>query len=745
MSLVDNLISNNKLLDFNMKFITKIFATISILILLFNIVHGADIYWDTNKSGVWSDPSNWSSGIIPDSIDNVYIERPGNYTITLDMDVSITSFTLGSSGGVQILSNSGHTITFNNPSTINSRGILEFSDNSQIEGSGTLTNYGTLNLENCTVNADLLNNALITVHGDVFLNKLFENNIDATLIVEGLTAFEVYLTIANGFTNHGIIELTSNDSQKASRLKISNGTFVNDTGALISSLNSAGGDHILDANINNHGTISIDQTLFIFIDSSPTSNSGTINLNGGNLILTQLYIDLVFSNSGVINIGDGLILELINGYFINTETGMLQGTGIIDINSAICSNSGDINPGNSPGILSVSGIILQDATGSLNFEIGGLLAGTEFDQLVISDSAHFEGNINLSLINNFLPAIGDSFEIISYNSCWNGFSSITGLNLGNRMQFKVKEDINSIKLITAIQNDPPIAVNDSVVLLEDTQLTIAALENDFDAEKDTLLLQKIDTLLTIGNAQIEAGDTLITYTPKNNYNGPDVIDYTVIDSYGGLSTGKIIASVLPVNDAPVLSVAVDTIQFESGSSFQLNIWELINDVETPDSSLIYQFNVTPDTLNLDFDADNGMLMISLQDQRSDIVTNLVITVIDPEGASTSDSITVVTTPTATKIDNYLEESFPQKYRLSQNYPNPFNPKTRIEFDLPKTDFVKMEVYNLVGQKIATLLNKSLPPGHHTVEFDANDLSTGVYLYTIQTTKFCDVKKMVLLR
>ncbi len=88
---------------------------------------------------------------------------------------------------------------------------------------------------------------------------------------------------------------------------------------------------------------------------------------------------------------------------------------------------------------------------------------------------------------------------------------------------------------------------------------------------------------------------------------------------------------------------------------------------------------------------------------------------------------------------------PQVFSLNQNYPNPFNPTTKIKYTLPKSETVKIEVYNLLGQKIQTLLDKQMPAGSHEVEFTDHDLPSAVYLYRIQAGKYQDVRKMILLQ
>ena len=86
-----------------------------------------------------------------------------------------------------------------------------------------------------------------------------------------------------------------------------------------------------------------------------------------------------------------------------------------------------------------------------------------------------------------------------------------------------------------------------------------------------------------------------------------------------------------------------------------------------------------------------------------------------------------------------------KYELLQNYPNPFNPLTTIEFTLPKSEIVTLKVYNILGEEIATLVNKKLHSGNYTYNFDGSNLASGVYLYRIEAGEFQDVKKMILLK
>ena len=92
-----------------------------------------------------------------------------------------------------------------------------------------------------------------------------------------------------------------------------------------------------------------------------------------------------------------------------------------------------------------------------------------------------------------------------------------------------------------------------------------------------------------------------------------------------------------------------------------------------------------------------------------------------------------------------EEQLPGAFMLYQNYPNPFNPSTKIKFVLVQPDIVLLEIFNTLGQKIATLLNKPMPAGNHEVEFNGQNLPRGIYYYRFQASEFKHVKKMVLIR
>lgn len=88
---------------------------------------------------------------------------------------------------------------------------------------------------------------------------------------------------------------------------------------------------------------------------------------------------------------------------------------------------------------------------------------------------------------------------------------------------------------------------------------------------------------------------------------------------------------------------------------------------------------------------------------------------------------------------------PTKFELAQNYPNPFNPTTMISFSLAKADHVVLDVFNVLGQKVRTLMDKSLSAGQYQVEFDASSEPSGIYFYRLSSRQGVATRKMVLVK
>ncbi|MEQ8526121.1 T9SS type A sorting domain-containing protein [Gracilimonas sp.] len=94
----------------------------------------------------------------------------------------------------------------------------------------------------------------------------------------------------------------------------------------------------------------------------------------------------------------------------------------------------------------------------------------------------------------------------------------------------------------------------------------------------------------------------------------------------------------------------------------------------------------------------------------------------------------------------IADDVPTRFRLKQNYPNPFNPSTNIAYDLPEKADVELAVFNIIGAKVAILVQKQKPAGSHTARFDASSLASGMYLYRlIANGNLIATKKMVIIK
>lgn len=93
----------------------------------------------------------------------------------------------------------------------------------------------------------------------------------------------------------------------------------------------------------------------------------------------------------------------------------------------------------------------------------------------------------------------------------------------------------------------------------------------------------------------------------------------------------------------------------------------------------------------------------------------------------------------------LKSALPTKFALNQNYPNPFNPTTTIEYALPKDSDVKLVIYDILGSRVTELVNGVKKAGYYKVNFNASNLASGIYFYTIKAGDFVTTKKLVLLK
>jgi hypothetical protein len=101
--------------------------------------------------------------------------------------------------------------------------------------------------------------------------------------------------------------------------------------------------------------------------------------------------------------------------------------------------------------------------------------------------------------------------------------------------------------------------------------------------------------------------------------------------------------------------------------------------------------------------------------------------------------------TITLTDVGVNSSNPTEYKLYDNYPNPFNPSTTLRYSIPEASLTTLKVYDELGKEVATLVNETKSAGIYEVEFNASNLSSGIYYYTLQAGSFSKTNKMILMK
>jgi hypothetical protein len=156
-------------------------------------------------------------------------------------------------------------------------------------------------------------------------------------------------------------------------------------------------------------------------------------------------------SAGVTRLNGG---ALQSSTILEINGGNLEGFGTL---TADVASSGQVKPGLSPGLLSISGTYAQAAAGALSVEIGGVTAGSQFDKLAIAGAATLGGTLNVSLINGFRPSLGDVFQIMTFESYSGDFSTVTGLGIGNGLVFEkeLAADSMSLKVVQVTTTPVP--------------------------------------------------------------------------------------------------------------------------------------------------------------------------------------------------------------------------------------------------------------------------------------------------
>ncbi len=302
-------------------------------------------------------------------------------------------------------------------------------------------------------------------------------------------------------------------------------------------------------------------------------------------------------------------------------------------------------------------------------------------------------------------------------------------------------DTAKVNIEISSTNDPIVAVDDESDVWEDSSKTVYVLENDQDADDDTLTIVEISKQPQNGAASVQ-GDTAIHYVPETDFFGEDSLEYVATDGNGSQDTAKVLLHVKDRNDAPEIVNLPETVSMQVNDSTKLYMMQYAQDVDTPDSLLSWSFGVSDPAISYAYDNESDTLTIYSHGTPGDYM--LFTTLTDDSGAFDRDTIDVqVAEPSA--IASSGLSGIPKSFEVHQNYPNPFNPTTYLIFGLAKSRSVRIEIYDITGKSMGVIFEGTRAAGYHKIPFDGSRLSSGLYFYRIQADHQHKVKKMMLVK
>lgn len=779
-----------------------------VLLLVPMLSMATEVFWNDAAGGNWNEATKWSTAVVPQTTDTVYITLDGTYTVVMDSTPTVARLTIGGTNGQQTLEISG----------------------------------------------------ALAVSGEVLAGD------SSHIVILGSTAGTASLTVADSVLNAGNIVLTSSDvdSTHSAELTVVTGPLTNAAVGTITAARGAseGGTRTIDAEIVNNGLVVVDSiTLDLTKDPGVHVNNGGILLQGGdlNIIMSAKLSQAAFRpaappsiiNTGLIDLGEATQFSVTGGGIFNDVTGIIAGTGDLEFSSSAFANDGIIRPGASLGQLSLTGDLFNSANAQLRIQMGGPTVGTDCDQFAVSGTATLDGLLSVSLVGGYAPLVGDSVKVLTYAARLGNFASVAGLVTGGYV-FDTSWVADGLYIVcTDMPNTPPdwSGLPDSIDFRWDSTAVVNVYDGVSDTETDdTLLLYEFRLTNTAAHLGWNSANGNLVISADSGLADSLYLILDATDAEAATSTDTVLVTVRPavVNYPPVWSGLPDTVRIPNDSIYEFSLWDHVADTETEDSLLSYGFEAHPDTLLASINSNTGMaslwcypgyegeilvivaaydpqfnagrdtiiLVISapntapewsglpdsvefnivdthtvmLFDYLSDAETPdsllivdfnrtpfdigysytatsgellifsmndwsgtgaLYISATDPDSAKVWDTIVVAILP-ETGVGDEQPGRMPTEFVLNQNWPNPFNPSTSIEFGVPTATHVVVSVYNVLGARVAVLVDQLLPAGYHSAVWNGavangGSAASGIYFYRIETDQFVSVRKMVLLK
>ncbi len=230
-------------------------------------------------------------------------------------------------------------------------------------------------------------------------------------------------------------------------------------------------------------------------------------------------------------------------------------------------------------------------------------------------------------------------------------------------------------------------------------------------------------------------------TPEVDFFGTDSFMVVVTDPDGLTDTTYQTVTVNNLNDPPQIVGLPDLTDMNVNDSTKLKMEQYAQDSDTPYERLTWTFTTSGSEISYNYNSSTDTLTIYSTSSTGDYFLYATLT----DDSSASDKDTILVRVSDVSAVEQLTTLLPKEFVVEQNYPNPFNPTTTLRFGLPEAASVRLEVYNVTGQRVASLEQGDLPAGFHTVQFKAGRLPSGMYYYKITAGTHTAVKRMLLVK
>ena len=370
----------------------------------------------------------------------------GGGTVLLFRGMSGTFNTALGIGALSLLTSGSATLTSDLTTATTA---LKLEDNSTLGGTVTVTNVPgqTVLLARSTINTAFINQGtLIAVASPGSINGTLTTAAGSLVRVGEAPGWGggADLTVANGFTNLGAIEVGGDPGAHYS-LAVTSGTLVNAMGATIELKTGTAGERRLTAELNNQGTLTVAATVGrIERPSADHVNSGTIAVTG-NLTVFQSGSAPSFTNTGAITVSSSRTLTSTTGTFLNAVSGVLRGTGTCDFGTTF-TNAGSIAPGASPGILNITGSA-PFSGGTLDIDVDGLTVGTGYDRLAVTGNSTVDGVLRVTFAPGLCPTPSDQFRVLTAGSLAGTFDGVEVLGAGKNPIVDIQYDGTGVTVV----------------------------------------------------------------------------------------------------------------------------------------------------------------------------------------------------------------------------------------------------------------------------------------------------------